>query len=350
MQRLTLILSDLYLPEEAAGQAKLTHAIALPNLDWLLRFADPPRRIRDWRHWLAEEVGESRYARLPVAQACEIQFLAQGPGSGWLATPVHLEARLDHVRLVDRGVLRIAAAQRPAWCAEFAQAFGPQYSLHDIGERAFLLTGIAPTAAQSQDPVRLLDADIATALPRGPEAAELRRLGTEIEMWLYRAALNRRREQAHEPRISALWLWGGGQEPHGGAAATAPRIAAMEELRFHGGDPFLLALAESFALSHRREVRCIPTPPSFAALEPGAGRAVVELTPMSGSSQESLHSLEANWFVAVRAALNNGSLASCDLVANDRWFRIHSRAGWKFWRRSGSWLQRLGSESPEAKA
>ncbi len=347
MRRLTLILSDLYLPEEAVGSASLAHAIELPHLDWLLRFARHPRRIRVWRSWLAGQVGEPELARLPVAQACETQLLNRGGGSGWLATPVHLEARLDHVRLVDRGLLRIAVAQRAAWFEEFAQVFGPQYSLHDIGERSFLLTGLAPTAAQSQDPARRLDSDIATALPRGPEAAEVRRLGAEIEMWLHRAALNVRRERANEPTISALWLWGGGQESP--VESPQPESAgATAEVQFHGGDPFLLALAVSFASQRQREFRRLPAPPSFAALEPGLEHAVVELTPMSGPAEESLHSLEAHWFAAVRAALTNGSLQSCDLLANDRWFRIDSRPGWKFWRRRASWLQRLGSETGEA--
>ena len=342
MRRLTLILSDLYLPEEAAGSASSPPPVDLPGLDWLLRFAERPRRIDDWRTWLAGQLGKTRFARLPVALACEMKLLNRGIGDAWLATPVHLEARLDHVRLVDRGVLRIEAHQRAAWCEEFARVFGPQYSLHDIGERAFLLTGIAPTAAQTRDPLRLLDSDIAGALPRGPEAAELRRLGAEIEMWLHRAALNSRRERARELRISALWLWGGGLAPDEHRAAS---IAPMGEVRFHGDDPFLRALAESFARSHEREVRLAPAPRAYSTVDPDAEQAVVELTPMTGPPEQSLHSLEANWFAPLRAALANGSLEACDLVANDRWFNIRARSGWKFWRRKVKWLEQLGSDT-----
>lgn len=350
MRRLTLILSDLYLPDEAVGNSSLPHTIELPNLDWLLRYADSPRRIRDWRSWLAEELGETMYARIPVAQACEMEFLAHGRGSGWLATPVHLEARLDHVRLVDRGMLRIPAPQRAAWSADFAQAFGPQYSLHDIGERAFLLTGTAPTTAQSQDPARLLGSDIAAALPRGPESAEIRRLGAEIEMWLHRAGLNDRRERAHEPRVSALWLWGGGQEVPADTAAAPAHISAKGETHFYGGDPFLVALADSFSNMHQREIRLAPAPESFAALSRDAEHAVVELAPMSGPAPESLHSIEANWFAAVRAALANGSLAHCDVVANDRRFSIAARAGWKIWRRKRNWFENLARRPQGPKA
>jgi len=350
MRRLTLILSDLYMPEEAAGNAALSSAIELPNFDWLLRFADPPQHIRDWRSWLADEMALPELARLPVAQACA-RYLLQHDASAWLATPVHLEARLDHVRLVDRGMLRVAAAERAAWCAEFAQAFAPQYSLHDAGERGFLLTGIAPTIVQSHDPARLLDADISASLPRGPEAAELRRLGAEIEMWLHRAALNARRERAGERRISALWLWGGGlDEPSDSPANRNANAALPRDAHLHGGDPFLPAAARAVAAAGGRELRWAAAPESFAEMDVSAAHAVVELTPMTGPARESLASMEAHWFAAVRAAMKGGLLTACDVIANDRWFHIGSRAHRKFWRRRASWLRRLGSEARVAKA
>ena len=49
MRRLTLILSDLYLPDEAARGMAVPTTRHLPNLEWLLRFADSPEPIGDWR-------------------------------------------------------------------------------------------------------------------------------------------------------------------------------------------------------------------------------------------------------------------------------------------------------------
>ncbi len=55
MRRLTLILSDLYLPEEAGRGMTVPTTRDLPNLEWLLRFAESPEHIGDWRSWLLEQ-------------------------------------------------------------------------------------------------------------------------------------------------------------------------------------------------------------------------------------------------------------------------------------------------------
>lgn len=340
MRRLSLILSDLFVPQDAAPEVA---ARDLPNLDWLLRFAVGAVRIPDWRSWLAAELGSAGAADLPVAQVCAQALPGPVTGAVWLATPVHLEARLDHVRLADRGLLRLGADERQAWRSEFARSFGPQYALHDAGERAFLLSGPAATRVASVDPARLLDADIGAALPSVPSAGELRRLGTEIEMWLHGAAANAARERLRERRISALWLWGGG-EAEVASRAAGPDTANGEQVQLHGGDPFLVALAGSAS----RPVT--PAPASFAALDGRANRGVVELTPMSGLPGESLPMLDSAWFAPMRAALSDGRLDSIDLIANDRWFQVAARPAWRIWRKRSSWLAQLGRQLPDAKA
>src|SRR5262245_3709806 len=98
MRRLTLILSDLYLPAESADHSA---PYVLPDLDWLLRFASHREPISDWRSWLATEFGAADFAGLPPAHAAAAHFFARldhAPdlaGRAWFATPVHLEARID---------------------------------------------------------------------------------------------------------------------------------------------------------------------------------------------------------------------------------------------------------------
>lgn len=324
MRRLTLILSDLYLPseipvEEAARNLPATRE--LPNLEWLLRFADSPRGIGDWRGWLLKRTRPG---------------LADVPFT-WLATPVALEARLDHVRLVDRGLLRLDPAERASCREEFLRVFGPQYQLEDGGERAFVLRGLPQAGVHIADPARLLGSEIGPALPRR-EASELRRLWTEIEMWLHGAAFNTVRERAGKRRVSALWLWDAPSLP-----ATARGEAGRTAAAFYGGDPLICELAQQGGAARG-------VPKEWAQLDSAAPRVVLEFAALTGEPQESLESLDANWFAPARSALVLGELEELDILANDLHFRVGARSHLRFWRRGKSWLTRLGSSANAAKA
>lgn len=310
MLRRTVILSDLYLSTEAITDG-LPATQALPSLDGLLRFADV-EHIGDWRQWLIAEAGGRRTGhRLATVAADEGLREAS---TAWIATPVHLEARLDHVRLVDRGLLRVAAEESAVWCAEFAQVFGPQYGLHPGGERAFFLSGLRPTAVSTPDPARWLGGEIGPALP-GPDAPELRRLWTEIEMWLHSSATNAARERAGSRRLSALWLWGNDPVPAHGASLDPGRC------RFDGGDPLIRRLQ--------------------AGAAPGSVHEIVERAPLTGAERESMAALERDLFAPARAALSSGELGEFTLIANDRRFVIRPRSAWKRWRRRRTWLESL---------
>jgi hypothetical protein len=341
MQRLTLILSDLYLPEEAARDAAI-QPLELPHFDWLLRFADGAR-IADWRQALAEDLGRPDLAAPGPAALAARELLREPAGeSAWLATPVRLEARLDHVRMLERGLPRLAVAERAGWREEFARAFSP-YALHDAGPRGFLLTGVAPTQFATVDPARLLDADIGRALPSGLPARELRRLAAEIEMWMHGLPINLARERAGLPRLSTLWLWGGGTAAPA-PPGPSPRSAEAVGLQFFGDDPAFAGLARAIGGASPAD-----PPAGFAAMPMSSGHVVVELTPINGPGA-SLQSLDDQWFAPARAALSDGTLAALDIVANDRWFRIASRPAWRIWRARRSWLTQLGQRHARARA
>ncbi|MBC8025138.1 MAG: hypothetical protein H7Y89_04035 [Steroidobacteraceae bacterium] len=328
MRRLTLILSDLYLPEEEAHDV-----IPLPNLEWLLRFSIARQRIPDWRTWLASELGYKTGSVISFAGFA-------GPRGAWFATPVHLLAALDHVRMDARGLLTLGAEEREAWCAAFARTFGPQYVLHDDGLRGFFLTGLGPADVRTTDPARLLGADIATALPRGASAGELRRLSTEIEMWLHSEPLNVARTQRGRRPVSALWLWGGGGA-HGIDAAERP----ARDIAFIGGDPFLAALARDAGRPMR--------PVSQDGSELGDRGAlpvhvVVVLAPMSGEPRMSLADADRIWLGGARRVLERG--ARVDIVANDWVVRIEGRASWRFWRRRVPWAAGLADSPRDVRA
>jgi hypothetical protein len=330
MRRLTLILSDLYLPREASS-GDVPRPQELPALERWLRFSDRAQPVSDWRQWLARDLGVHSIAQWPVAH---VRALAAGivePRGVWLATPVRLEARLDHVRLANHGLLRLPPEQGIELGQEFGTTFGPEHHLSLNDERALLLSGGPDDDLRTVDPARLLDADIGPALPSGPAAGMLRRLGAEIEMWLPGTRTNAARQRAGLPEITALWLWGGGKS----ALAPADATSSRGGFELYGGDPFVAALC---ALLTKQTVRSAP-----GSLD-GLGTisdTYVELSPMSGSVGDSLPLLDADWLAPALDALREDRLDSLRLVTNDRVFRMTPRAHWKVWRRRRDWLGAL---------
>jgi hypothetical protein len=332
MRRLTLILSDLYLPEEAGRGDAIPPTHAMPNLEWLLRFSGASERVGDWRRWLLAETAPG-LENLPIASISAYERVdGRALESTWLATPVALEARLDHVRLLDRGLLRLDESERAGCCDEFARVFGPPFRLHDGGERAFFLSGLPAPGVSTLDPARLLGTEIGPALPRR-EASELRRLWTEIEMWLQGAAFNTARERAGKRRVSALWLWGAASAPTPSGRVEPGRADAA----FFGGDPLISGLNRHSGGEARG------APRQLADIDCAAPHVVVEIAALTGAPHESLQSLDANWFAPAKSALATGDIRELDLLANDRRFRIGARPQWKFWRRRGPWLASLTS-------
>ena len=307
MRRLTLILSDLYLPEESRDVA------AAPNLEWLLRYANTRQAIADWRTWVASELGYRTEAIQPLASFT-------GPAGAWFATPVHLLAALDHVRLDARGLLTIDRTERGEWCEAFSRTFGPQYGLHDDGVSGFYLTGLAPAEVRTTDPARLLGADIASGLPSGGNAGELRRLAAEIEMWLHAEELNAARIRRGTRPVSALWLWGGGA-----AAAIETRTSPRDDIEFFGDDVFVAALARASGKPMR------PVPEATAAIAQSAmpaGHVVVALAPMSSEPRQSLADADRIWLGTARRAVARGDVL--DVVVNDWVVRVSGRVSWRF--------------------
>lgn len=333
MRRLTLILSDLYLPDEAARDIATHSSVALPALDALLRFANVTR-VDDWRSWLCAQLPDQLTDTSLPAICAHGVVPNRDLDTAWFATPLHAEARLDHVRLDDRGVLRLDAGERTAACEEFARVFGSGHGLYDGGDRTFFFTGLPDPGVRTVDPARLLGSDIQGALPERA-ATELRRLSSEIEMWLHGSELNAARERARKPRVSMLWLWRGAAHPHvvGKPAGIDPS--------FFGSDPLIGALA-------RRHGRARDVPFEFRDLDGSQEHVIAEFAPVTGAPHERLPALDSKWFAPIAQALASGELDSLEIVANDRRLAVDRKSRLKFWRRTRPWLELLGA--PTAKA
>ena len=163
-------------------------------------------------------------------------------------------------------------------------------------------------------------------------------------MWMHSSPVNLARERNRLPRVSSLWLWGGGSHELPQALAS-PLPAAMPTLKFYGGDPALAGLACATTGQSPADI-----PAGFDSVRDAPDRVIVELTPMNGTAAEALPMLEANWFAPAHAALSSGTLAALDIVANDRWFRVVANPAWRFWRPRRSWLTQLDRHGSQTKA
>lgn len=184
-----------------------------------------------WRTWLAARIGRS-----DLAEVAPASLAAQGAADAWFATPVQLLAGLDRVHMATDGWLELEQIEARTLQSDFARQFtGTPLALEYCDAEGFLLRGLNAADAETSDPVQAFGRDIAPFLPRGHQGAAVRRLATEIEMWLHGHAVNAMRARSRRPAISALWIWGGGR------SAAVPAIRAPVG-RAHGRDAWLRAL------------------------------------------------------------------------------------------------------------
>ncbi len=306
----------------------------------------------------------------------------------WLAEPVHLTASLTSVHLAPQGRLRLNETDQAQLCGAFNEAFAETgYTLVPTRSGRFLAIGPPlPEEVATIDPARCLGSTIADALPRGHAAGALRRLGSEIEMWLHEQPLNVQRARAGRAPVSALWLWGGGSplaEP--GApllsrelgAPPLPRGPGAEGIgnrsptnAIFGDDPYVEGL------SHLVGVTCGPAARSLASIAAAADRAIVQLELFSPSAEpgapsgepaapsgasdmpmdaiamplaalaapDALAAFDRQWIEPALERLSRREIERLVVVANDRRVSMMRRDRLKRWRRPRSALVALAAQ------
>ena len=359
MREVVIVVADLYLEPEPAGPTPIAApaadaalpvdsagaaagAGAAPGLEHLARFAERKALPEGWRAWVARWAGLPEYAgEAPASVAAAPLAAALADRSVWLATPLHLLAGLTSLHFDRRSILRLARPEIEELGASFRETFGDSgFDLQPLAGGELLLSGPAGSArSRTTEPARLLLTSIDEALARGEGAAALRRLSTEIEMWLHAHPLNARRARRGAPVVASLWLWGGGE-----ALIAPPR--ASRELRdvAFGSDAYVRGLWRLAGGETR------PMPVDFAAVvgEVGAPRAlgVVEVgellqTEASWRLAHAMAEIDRRLISPALAALHRGELERLTLLANDRCLTVRAADRWRRWRRRRSALEGL---------
>ena len=286
--------------------------IRAPSLERLLARADGPTDDTDWRA-RAYRLIAPEGARVPAVATAALAPDANRSAWVCMATPVHLLAGMTSIRMAADGLLDIEPSEADALAADFNQVFAGGGVSLERGRDALLLCRFAqPLRVTTSAPEEAAGQDLWAHLPRGDDAARLRGLTSEIEMWLFDHAVNRRRLETQRPVINALWLWGGGA-----ADAAPPAVTGWTA----GDDPLFGSLAP-------------------VSRYPGASSSgVVALPDWPGSA--AWEEAEARWLAPALADLRAGRLESIELSARRRRMRLNARALWRFWRRARPWWEIL---------
>ena len=290
-----------------------TH-IRAPSLERPLARADPPTDAADWRAQAFRLIAPDGAPVPSVATAALAPSASRAAGS-WLsmATPVHMLAGMTSVSLAADGILELEPAEADALAADFNRVFDGGGVKLERGRDTLLLCRFdAPLHATTSAPEEAAGHDIWVYLPRGEDAPRLKRLASEIEMWLFDHAVNRRRRESERRVITGLWLWG-----EGAADAEPPVVHGWTA----GDDP----LFGSFAR---------------AASYPGASTSGVVTVP-DWPGTPIWRAVEERWLAPALADLSAGRLQSIALSAQRRCVRLNARALRRFWRRTRPWWEIL---------
>lgn len=336
MTQLVFILTDFCVPDTDGTRSPR------PRLPLLEKWLSRSERIvldADWRGWLAAHAAPGPLAQFSLAAIVGAAFRdASSPKPEttgyWLATPVHFFAGLDTVQLHPSGLLRLSDGEQRALVKDFARVFSDSpWRLESLGQRELLLSG-PPLDADGADPGSFLGADPSAGFPRGERAGIVRRLGSEMEMWLHEHPINQARVQDGLLPVTTFWLWG----------AQAPDLprgdVPLIEPQLFGADVYAQAL---WRLQRRSVGELSAASQLINAVPIGFASDSVLLYPSLGETGmiDRLTQLEQDWLPGAWRALRHGQVSVLRLIAGARLYSLSRLSLMRVWRAGGPWWEQL---------
>jgi hypothetical protein len=345
VRELVIVIPDLYLPRELRGTSPKAGAFAnVPGIERVARFGTRQSLPGGWRAWLPGRVGRPELA--DVAPACiaaaglDASPAPSAPGTHaastrWIATAVHLQAGLTRVHLDHRGLLRLAAGEQATLATDFGRTFGStNCTLSPLPGGEFLLDTPGLPALATSEPARCAGGELDQLMPTGSAAAPLRRLLSEIEMWLHTQTLNEVRSKRGEAPLTALWPWGA----LGRIVRPEPHAQPEMPLAF-GEDAWLAGLWRLQGCTGRAPPECFNE-----VLAAGARESVLlvgvggQLRSERETAADALARLDERFVLPALQAVHGGVLAGLTLILNDALVQVHRASLRRFWRRAVSGL------------
>lgn len=310
LTRLRAVLADLA-PLDVEAQI----APRLPALERFLARATSRPAPADWRAFAAAAFGVAEPAALPVAS---LLATAAGlpPSPRWyVATPLHLVAGMNHVRVHAAGPVTLDAERAQRLVARHGEEFagdGTELVATRFGLLFRAPADLAPTV--THDPERSTGRDVAPILPSGAGGRRLRALMAERDMWLHAQA-------AAGPSALApntLWLWG---------ASEAPLPAPSQRPAVAGNEPFLAALSVLLPAT---------APPVRSELR------VLRVASL-GADGNAFAAADETLFAPLLAAARRGEFERVELWYAGRVYSLGRLGSYRPFRRERPWWQEAGS-------
>jgi hypothetical protein len=325
---LDLLFPDLLLAHDAPAALR---EVRLPALEkWLARADAEVSPSRGAIGALGALFGVA--APAPVAAISLAGETGRRPEGHWLrADPVHLRIDHDYVRLHDASILEVTRAEADALIAELQAHFAPD---------ALEFQAPAPDrwyvkvpAEEEPRTTALADAfgrDVFGMLPQGSGRINWRGAITEAQMVMSGHEVNTLREEAAQPAINSIWLWGEGAAP----AALEKRYSLV-----YSGDPY----ARGLGMLSGAEVRPLAARLADLDLMRESDSALVVIDTLTAPLhrvdiagwQRHAAQLEEDWFANLRDAIQRFGEVRIILPA-DRETRVVAltpAARWRWFRR-----------------
>jgi hypothetical protein len=326
---LVLVVSDCPSPPDPAEVKQ--ELPSLPALSRVLaRGATDDLRVP----WQVRLIAGARSSERPASIAAVAALTAPAAAGlpAWYAQPVHLFAAADHLRLPADGLLQLPPAEAQTLRDDFARVFGADgLALHVLPQGGLVLTGLVAEAGAGEPARRLgerLDGSSRGVDPR------LRRLASEIELWLHEHALNLQRARRGVAPVSALWLWGGEAL---GAPGQSSSLLAFDQM--FGTDPFIAGYAAMTGTAVG------PAPAGFASLSAVKTHeaTLVQLSARDhgNGTTTGLEAIDTLWVAPAFAAVRGGALRRLRLLVLDASFELTRARSWRLWQRRAPWWETL---------
>jgi hypothetical protein len=333
--------------------ARAEGAVRLAALELLLARAQREPLTAGWRDWLASRIAVPAQCAPAEIAARAFHDHLQAPdvvpprSHHWFATPLHFFAGIDSVHLHPQGVLQLGDDEQQRLAQEFARVFaGSSWSLSAIGQRELLLSGPA-LQASADDPLRLLTRAPDACMARGPDANVLRRLGSEIELWLHEHPLNLERVRRGELPVTGLWLWGAAlqAEVEPGSANAAAACGDWPSAR-KAPLPMLFGRDIYTEACWRLCSQATQPPPQSWEAEPALARSQADRIGLLPLHLElglaaALLELERLWLAPVIAAVQKRRITTLYCLLADRAYRLTWHHCMRVWRARAPWWEEL---------